>query len=323
VPRALITGIGGFAGRYLAEYLRTQNIECAGIAPSAIGHGFPPLPPSVRVHQADVRDRRTIRSILASEQPDYVFHLAAITHVAVSVAHPELAFDVNAAGTFNLLDGLRHARPAARVLVVSSGILYGSLDSAETGFTEESPLHATSPYATSKIVAEQLVRSFVEDFGLQVTIARPFNHTGPGQTTDFACPNFARSIAAAMAEGRPADLMTGALEPQRDLTDVRDVVRAYFLLARDGIPGRIYNVCSGNSVSMAEVIRTLAQLARIPVSTHTDPSKLRSREVMRLAGDCSRLRRELGWAPEYSLSTTLQDLLGYWVEQLHGGGQPV
>jgi GDP-4-dehydro-6-deoxy-D-mannose reductase len=316
VPRALITGICGFAGRYLANHLHAQNFDCAGIALSSAREGFPPLPPSVRIFQADVRDRAAIRRILATEAPDYVFHLAAVTHVAASLADPELAFDVNVNGTFNILEGLRQSRPSARVVLVSSGNLYGNLDSAETGFSEQSPVHATSPYATSKIVAEQLARSFVEDFGLLIVIARPFNHTGPGQSTDFACPSFARSIAAAIVEGRPASLTTGALQPERDLSDVRDVVRAYALLARSGVPGRVYNVCSGNSISMEQVIRTLAQLAQIPVATRIDPSRLREREVMRLVGDCSRLRRELGWTPEYPLARTLQDLLAFWVEQL-------
>jgi GDP-4-dehydro-6-deoxy-D-mannose reductase len=319
VPSALITGICGFAGRYLAETLHAQNIECAGINRTSTGHGFPPFPPLVRVHHADLRDRAAVKDILAGEAPNYVFHLAAVTHVALSLADPALAFDVNVNGTLNLLEGLRQTKPDARVLLVSSGNLYGTLDTTETAFTEESPLQATSPYATSKIMAEQLARSYVEDLGLQVVIARPFNHTGPGQTTDFACPNFARSIAAALVAGHPASLVTGALEPERDLSDVRDVVRAYFLLAQHGVPGRVYNVCSGNSISMAQVIRTLADLAHIPVSTRIDPAKLRKREVMRLVGDCSRLRQELGWAPEHSLASTLQDLLNYWVEELRNG----
>lgn len=321
MPRALITGISGFVGRYLAEYLRTQNFKCIGVAHAPPGHGFPALPPSVRIHQADVRDRAALNDILARETPDYVFHLAAVTHVAASQAHPDLAFDTNVGGTFNVLEGLRRTGSATRVLLVSSGNLYGTLESTQTGLTENCPVYATSPYSTSKIIAEQLARSYVQDFGLEVVIARPFNHTGPGQTTDFACPDFARSIAAAIVERRPAILTTGALEPERDICDVRDVVRAYFLLARDGVPGRIYNVCSGTTISMAQVIRILADLGHISVSTRTDPSRLRKREVMRLWGDCSRLRDEIGWIPEYPLSTTLKDLLDFWVDQLRRAGQ--
>jgi len=322
MPRALITGICGFAGRYLAQYLHARNIDCAGINRSSGGSGFPALPPAVRLSHVDIRDRAAVRGVLARETPDYVFHLAAVTHVAASLADPELAFDVNVNGTLNLLEGVRRTRPSARVLLVSSGNLYGTLDSAEAAFTEDSPVHATSPYASSKIVAEQLARSYVDDLGLQVVIARPFNHTGPGQSPDFACPSFARSMAAAMVEARPASLVTGALEPERDLSDVRDVVRAYFLLARDGVPGRVYNVCSGTSISMAHVIQTLAQLAGVAVSTRVDPARLRSREVLRLAGDCSRLRGELGWSPEYPLSTTLRDLLDYWADRQRSAAPP-
>lgn len=259
--------------------------------------------------------------VLEAEKPDLVFHLAAISHVPTSRVNPELVFDVNVTGTFNLLESLRQTGSRSRIVFVSTGNLYGEIDSGDTGFREEDPPRPMSPYAASKMIGEQIARSYVDDFGLAIVIARPFNHTGPGQPPSFACPEFARCIGAALIAGESnVELKTGRLEPQRDISDVRDVVRAYALLADRGVPGEIYNVCSGSMVSMSQVIETLADLARIRVTTQLDQSRLRAREIMRSGGNCSKIRDELKWSPDISLRDTLRALLDYWVEQSRDGG---
>ncbi len=323
MPRALITGISGFAGPYLAACLGAQNIECAGISREPTIASHPVSLRGLRIHDVDIRDREALRKVLSDEKPDWVFHLAAITHVASSRTKPDLVFDVNVAGTFNLLEGLRQVGHAARVVFVSSGNLYGNVDSGEEGFSEESPVRPGSPYATSKLMGEELVRSYVEDFGLAVTIARPFNHTGPGQPPSFVCPEFARAIAAGVARGeKHVEMKTGLLEPRRDISDVRDVVRAYALLAERGRPGEVYNVCSGSMVSMAEVVKMLAELAHVEVTTELDAAKVREREIMRSGGNCGKIRRELGWEPKIPLQDTLESLLDYWVREALPAGQP-
>jgi GDP-4-dehydro-6-deoxy-D-mannose reductase len=316
LPRALITGISGFAGPWLAEYLAAQNVECVGVSrePTIAAHPVPLR--GVRNHDVDIRDRGALRDVLHNEHPDWIFHLAAITHVPTSQTKPDLVFDVNVAGTFNLLESVRQMGRPARVVFISSGNLYGNVDSSEEGFTEESPLQPASPYATSKLMGEDLVRSYVEDFGLEIVVARPFNHTGPGQPPSFACPEFARAIAEGVARGlKHVTIKTGRLDPRRDISDVRDVVRAYATLAARGKPGGVYNVCSGSMVSMREVVDLLAEAAGVAVTTELDAARVREREIMRSGGSCAKIRRELGWEPQIPLQQTLRSLLDYWVEQ--------
>lgn len=315
MPAALITGISGFVGPYLAAHLRSRNIDCAGI-----GIGVPPVPhplslDGVRIYDVDIRNRTQLQALLADEHPDYVFHLAAISHIPTTLANPELAFEVNVDGTFNLFESLRRLARPVRVVFVSSGNLYGNVDSGDSGFSEESPVQSTSPYTATKLIGELLAKSYVGDFGLDVMIARPFNHTGPGQAPSFACPEFARAIAAGVVHARPVHMRTGSLEPKRDISDVRDVVRAYALLAERGRPGEIYNVCTGSMVSMAAVIQQLAAIGHVNVTTEPDPAKIRPREIDRLGGDCSKIRRELGWTPEFRLDDTLRVLFDYWMQQ--------
>ncbi len=322
MPRALITGISGFVGPYLAAHLHSLDIECVGLSRTATDPKHPVSLAGIRIHDIDLRDRATLRQALEAEQPDLVFHLAAISHVPTSRANPEVVFDVNVTGTFNLLEGLRQIGSRSRIVLVSTGNLYGEIDSGNEGFREDDPLQPMSPYATSKLIGEQIARSYVEDFGLAVVIARPFNHTGPGQPPSFACPEFARCIATALVAGESTvQLKTGRLEPLRDVSDVRDVVRAYALLADRGVSGEVYNVCSGSMVSMHEVIETLADLAQVQVTTQLDPLRMRAREIMRSGGNCSKIHRELRWSPEIPFRDTLQTLLDYWVDQSRNRGQ--
>ncbi len=315
MPRAFITGVSGFAGPYLAACLRHRGFDVAGLSSGAKKREHPISLQGVRVHKLDIRDRVGLRTVLDAEKPDFVFHLAALSHVPTSLDHPDATFDVNVTGTLNLLEAVRLINKIARVVFVSSGNVYGHVDSGETGFTEISPVCSTSPYACSKIMGEQLVRSYVEDFGLQIVIARPFNHTGAGQSASFAVSGFALQIAAGVLKGGPVHLQTGRLDPRRDISDVRDVVRAYALLGERGIPGQIYNVCSGTMRQMSEVVATLADLARIPVTAELDPSTIREREIMRSGGDFAKIRDELGWAPTIPFRTTAKELLEYWVER--------
>lgn len=309
MPRALITGITGFVGPWLAAQLQSRGFECAGIGRDSTEAGHPVSLGDVRLHRIDIRDRAAVRKALAAESPELIFHLAAISHVPTAAKHPELAFDVNAGGTFNLLESVRETGLRARIVFVSTGHLYGNIDSGEFGFSEDSPVHVATFYGTTKLAGEQLAQAYVRDYGLEIVIARPFNHTGPGQPPAFACPEFARAIAAGVVHRRPVHMKTGRLEPLRDLSDVRDVVRAYAMLAESGAPGEIYNVCSGSMISMAEVIRILADLGGVEVTTELDPAKTRAGEILRSGGNCAKIRRDLGWSPEIPLVTTLRDLL--------------
>lgn len=320
MPRALITGIGGFVGPYLAVHLRSLGIDCVGLSQGGSADGHPVGLGNVPVHNIDLRDRAILREFVLREKPGLVFHLAAMSHVPTSLADPETTFDTNVAGTFNLLEAVRRMSLPCRVLFVSTGNLYGDIDSPDEGFSESSAVRPGSPYASSKLMGEQLARSYYEDFAVEVVIARPFNHTGPGQAPSFACPEFARAIAAGIVSRTPVHLRTGPLEPLRDIGDVRDVVRAYALLAQRGKPGEVYNVCSGAMVPMADVVARLAEIARIPVTTELDPAKVRKREIMHSGGNPAKIRYDLGWVPAIPLERTLEDLLEYWIERLSHAG---
>jgi GDP-4-dehydro-6-deoxy-D-mannose reductase len=313
LKRALVTGISGFVGPYLAAYLQERHVACAGLSHGPLPSAHPVHPKDIHVYDVDIRDRKLVRSALEAERPDYVFHLAAITHIPSSRTNPELVFDVNVTGTFNLFESLRQLSCQARVVFVSSGSVYGNVDSGDSGFTEESPVHATSPYVSSKIIGEQLVHSYVGDFGLDIVIARPFNHTGPGQAPSFVASEFAKTIAEGKLKGGPVHMETGRLEPRRDLSDVRDVVRAYALLAEGGVSGEIYNVCSGSTISMGELLGILAELAGVTVSTHLDRSKIREREILRSGGNNSKIYGALGWKPQIPLVDTFRDVLDFWL----------
>ena len=312
---ALITGITGFAGRYLAAHLGAQDIRCVGMARGGSPIAHPISLDGIPVHDVDIRNRTAVREVLRVEQPDFVFHLAAVTHVPSTRANPELTFEVNVGGTFNLLESIRQLALPARVVLVSSGNLYGNIDSGEGGFTETDAVRATSPYASAKLMSEQLAHSYADDFGLPIVIARPFNHTGPGQPPSFVCAEFARAIGAAIVRGGPVHIRTGSLEPRRDFSDVRDIVRAYTMLAQNGNPGETYNVCSGSTVAIGEIVRILGEAGMVQVTTEIDSSRLRQREILRSGGNCTKIRHELGWIPEIPITKTLQDLLGFWVEQ--------
>ena len=316
MTRALIVGVTGFVGPYLAKQLRDQCVECIGLSREPTTLKNSELLNGVYIHNVDVRDRPAIRDLLRTEKPDWVFHLAAISHIPTSFAKPDLAFDVNVGGLFNVLEALRQLDNDPRLLFISSGSVYGQIDSGAGGFSEDSPVHAASPYATSKLVGEQLVRSYAENYGIKAVIARPFNHTGPGQDPSFACPAFALQVAEGMVGRRPVTMRTGLLEPLRDISDVRDVVDAYVRLIQHGRQGEVYNVCSGRMISMNQIISRLAELSGVQVSTELDPTRIRPREVMRSGGDCSRILREIGWSAAIPLDKTLHDLLEYWVRQL-------
>jgi GDP-4-dehydro-6-deoxy-D-mannose reductase len=314
MPRAIITGLKGFVGPYLAAELRSSGLEPVGIS---LAEAMPPHPISTeefRIHDVDIRNREAVQKIIAAEHPEFIFHLAAISHVPTSRANPALTYDVNVGGTLNVLEAVRLSEPRPRVLIVSTGNLYGDHDSGESGFSETSPVHTKSPYAASKLIGEQLARSYVEEYGMDVVIARPFNHTGPGQAPSFVSSEFSRAVAECMVQGKPLHIKTGALEPRRDFSDVRDVVRAYVLLAEKGRSGEIYNVSSGRLTAIGDVIQLLSQVAKREVTTERDPSRIRAREIMRLGGDSSKLRSELGWSPQIPFETTMRDLLNHWVE---------
>ena len=304
----LVTGASGFAGRHLIEHLqRSPNAgEVVGWSRSAAPGQ---LSSGVRWQQIDLTNRTQVCQALRDLQPCEVYHLAGEAQVDRSAARPAQTLEVNVLATHHLFDGLRRLGTRARVLVTGSGTIYAPSTTPipETG--------ATSPrgaYAFSKLAQEMLsIRAVAED-GVDVVVTRSFNHTGAGQSPSFAAPSFARQVARIERGLQSPVLAVGNLDSVRDLTDVRDVVRAYVALMATGIPGEIYNVASGVGHPIRALLDTLLASARVPIRVEIDPARVRPAETTALVGDRSKLQALTGWAPQISFEQMLKDLLDYW-----------
>ena len=302
----LVTGAGGFAGSHLLDLLAGEDVAIVawhrpGSAPRAAG-------PSVRWEAVDLLDRGAVREAIARTRPSTVYHCAAAAHVGKAWDSTESTFAVNVRGTHYLCDALRREELRVQFLIPSSAMIYRPSSDA---MTEDDPPMPPNPYGLSKLAQELLALRSIPD-GIDVRVARAFNHIGPRQDPFFAAPGFARRIAD-IERGRWApEISVGNLDAQRDLTDVRDTVRAYRLILERGVPGRPYNVCSGRAVTIRHLLDLLIARARCPVTVKIDPARYRPNDNPILLGDPSRLRDELGWTPEIPLERTVDDLLEYW-----------
>ena len=302
----LVTGASGFAGSHLLEHLLHSHECVAGWA----NNRPPAFDAAVRVQwqQVDILDRAQVRRAISELQPSVVFHCAGLPHVAESWANSGRALQVNALGTHHLLDAVREFSPHARVIVAGSALVYRQ---SEEALHEESPVGPHDPYGLSKL-AQEMVALQGET---PVVATRPFNHIGPRQQPSFATSSFAKQIAEIEAGRREPVMQVGNLDSRRDLTDVRDTVRAYAALAQRGTPGRIYNICSGTAHRVGDVLERLVALARVKVSVQQDPARMRPSDNPIVLGDPSRLRADTGWMPEIPIDRTLEDLLAWWRTQ--------
>ncbi len=293
----LVTGGAGFAGRHLVELLQAE-----GRTPKA--------PPS---SELDLRDAAAVRRSVAELQPAAVLHLAAFSSPRLSWERPDDAVLTNIQMTLNLLEAVRHEAPQAAVALVGSGQVYG--EPARLPVDESAPLAPANPYAVSKAATDMLGRQYADTHDLRVVRLRPFNHAGPGQSDEYVLSSLAKQVAQAEAGGEPEALLrTGDVSAARDFSDVRDVVRAY-VLALDAEPDA-YNVCSGRSASVAELIDALGREATVPIRHEVDPARLRAHDARDLRGSHQRLTDAVGWQPEIELADTVRDTLAWWRAQL-------
>ncbi|HET9692295.1 MAG TPA: GDP-mannose 4,6-dehydratase [Acidimicrobiales bacterium] len=292
--RLLVTGSSGFVGGWLLAHLAELGDEVVALD-----------------ERTDITDRAAIRDAVVAAAPDAVVHLAAQASVGSSWGDEGRTFSVNAGGTLNLLDAAAACTPMPRVLLISSAEVYGRVTPDQLPLPESAPMRPVSPYAVSKAAAELLGLQAWLGRGLEVVRARPFNHTGPGQRPDFVVPSLARQVAEAARSGAGA-LHVGNLSARRDLTDVRDVVRAYRLLVEHGAPGEAYNVCRGSAVGIDDVARRLLELAAVDVPVVVDPERVRPVDIPELRGDPAAIEAATGWRPEIPWDATLGDLLAAW-----------
>ncbi len=318
--RAFITGICGFAGSHLAEFLLEQGYEVAGIAlsPREVSR-WPARTEQTTIQVCDIRDAARLARIVMDLHPDEIYHLAAQSSVALSQEKPRATYEVNVGGTLNLLEAVRGLTPPPRLLVVGSAEEYGAVPPEQLPLREDSPLRPRGFYAWSKVAADLLAVQCAEEYGLPISRVRPFPHIGPRQSPQFACASFARQIALAEVGLHDPVIEVGDLTVRRDYTDVRDVVRAYGAVVTRGIAGEVYNICSERGPFLGEVVHTLLGLSSRPLSLREVPSRRRARDIPVLVGSAAKLRQDTGWRPMIPLEKSLEDLLAYWRGQIAVG----
>ena len=300
----LVTGAAGFAGSHLVEHLLENEARVA-----AWGHG--PIPSSLRSSDrilwtaVDVTDPAAVEAALGETRPSAVYHCAGIADVHSTWSDSATALRVNVLGTHNLLNALERVAIDAPVLITGSALVYKPSDAA---LSEDSPIGPASPYGVSKL-AQELVGLAARG---RVIVARPFNHAGPRQAPAYVTSSFARQIAEVEAGIRKPVLEVGNLEARRDITDVRDTVRAYALLMQKGQAGRPYNVCRGEAFRVGDLLDALVRQSQAAIEVRTDPARLRPNDMPVVLGDPSRLERDTGWKPRIPIEQTLRDLLDYW-----------
>ena len=312
--RLLITGITGFVGSHMAEYALAHGAEVFGSSRwRSRTENIEHLRSQIKLVECDLRDLASVRGLLETAEPTHVVHLAAQSFVGASWQTPAETLSTNIISQVNLLEGIRRFTIAPRVLVVGSSEEYGFVCPDELPIRETNPLRPLSPYAVSKVAQDMMGYQYFMSYGLPIIRTRAFNHEGPRRGDVFVTSNFAKQVAEIEAGMREPVMSVGDLTPRRDFSDVRDVVRGYWLLLERGEPGEVYNLCSGRSWAIQQVLEFLLEQSRVKrIAVETDPARLRPSDVMILEGDSSKIRKATGWEVEIPFERTLKDLLAYW-----------
>lgn len=347
--RVLITGITGMAGSHLAEYLLAEHPQVAVYGTFRWRSRMENLEPLRRAGKVDVVEGRftdgqslrgeekrgrvtllysdltdagSVEHLIAALQPERIFHLAAQSFVQESFDEPASTFHINVQSQINLLESIRRHDKQIRMHVAGSSEEYGLVHPDEVPMKETNPLRPLSPYAVSKVAQDKLAYQYFKSYGLHLVVTRGFNHTGPRRGAVFADSSFAKQIAEIEAGILPPVIRHGDLTTKRDLSDVRDIVRAYWLALEKAEPGEAYNVGSGKTHTIREMLDVLLSYAKVKIRTEEDPARLRPSDVPILWADPSKFRAATGWEPKIPFEQTLRDVLDYWRERVRAeGGQ--
>jgi GDP-4-dehydro-6-deoxy-D-mannose reductase len=305
----LVTGAAGFAGGHLLEYLSARGGRRSHLVAWARSAPPPGIADLARWDMIDLLDRDRVRTAMAALAPSHVYHCAGAAQVGDSWARPADTLSANVLATHYLFDAIRRAGLTCRVLVPGSAHVYAP---STVPIAEDAPLAPTSPYALSKVAQEQVSAQALAQDGIETILARVFNHSGARQSPSFVAASMARQIALIERGALEPVIKVGNLDAQRDLTDVRDTVRAYAMLMDRGTPGTVYNVATGVARPTRVVLDTLLARAHVPVRIEVDPGRLRPNDIPVLVGDATRLRETTGWIPQIPFEQMLEDLLEYW-----------
>ena len=299
--RALITGSQGFVGGYLRRELEESGYEVTGIDTH----------PGAGAIQADLLDGERLMEIMAEMKPDAVFHLAGQADVARSWREPRRTAESNIIAAIDLMEAVRREAPGAHVVIVGSSDQYGSLGAAGQSVGEDTLVRPQTPYGVTKLAQEQMAQVYARAYGMHICMTRSFNHGGAGQREGFLIPDFAAGVVR-VEKGLAEAVKVGNLSSRRDFTHVKDVARAYRLIAEKGHPGEIYNVGSGVTYSAREILDRLCAMANCPIQVETDPARMRPSDTPVICCDHSKLTEHTGWQPEIPMDEILADTLAYW-----------
>jgi GDP-4-dehydro-6-deoxy-D-mannose reductase len=302
LKRILITGISGFVGSCLAEYALAKNLHVSGfdMRPGA----------SAEYYQGDITDRSAVGHVLRKTKPDVIFHLAGM----IKSPEPDELYKANLLGTVALFDAIMESELHPIVVVASSSAVYGH-KSGEKPISERADIHPLTHYAVSKVAQEMAALRYFNSYQLPVMIMRMFNLLGPGQPADLAFSSFARQIA--MAEtGSDTEISTGNLDAQRDFVDVRDAVRAFVLTAEKGVPGQIYNVCSGRAVKIQTCLDEMISMSSQQIKVNVHAGRIQNNDVPIQIGNAEKIKQATGWSPQIPLKQSLSDLLNDWRQKI-------
>ena len=312
--KILITGITGMVGSHLAEYAlhNFPSVEVHGLVRwrSPLEH-IRPILPRIQLHQAELRDLHSLVKLLREVRPDWIFHLAAQSYVTTSFDLPADTLHTNVIGTTNLLDAVRLTGLDPRIHICSSSEVYGQVTAEEVPITENNPFRPASPYAVSKTGEDMIALQYFLSYKIKTLRTRMFTHTGPRRGSVFAESAFAKQIAEIEEGLRPNPMRVGNLNSVRTLADVRDAVRAYWLLMEKGTPGEVYNIGGEEVMTIGELLEKLKGFAKCPIEHVVDPALLRPSDVTLQIPNTEKFRQATGWKPQISANQTLLDLLNY------------
>lgn len=312
--KALITGISGFAGSHLADYLLSlDNFEVFGTIRwrsrlDNINH----LLDKIKLYECDIRDASAIKYVVSEVKPNYIFHLAAQSYVPFSWRAPSETLSTNVLGELNLFEAVRELKIDSSIHIAGSSEEYGLVYPDETPIKETNPLRPLSPYAVSKIAQDMLGYQYYKSYGIKIIRTRAFNHTGPRRGEVFVTSNFARQIIEIEKRKREPIIYVGNLEAVRDFLDVRDVVRGYYLALNKGEAGEVYNIASSKGIKIKELLDLMIKMVHLNLKIIQEPSRMRPSDVQLLIGSNEKFKKATGWQPEIPFEKTIQDLLDYW-----------
>lgn len=318
--KVLITGITGFAGSHLIDYLleEQKDVQIFGMVRwrSKTDNIEHILEGGIKLSECDIRDAYSVRKVVEDIKPDRIFHLAAQSFVPTSWRAPAETLTTNIIGQLNIFEAMRQIGINPPIQIACSSEEYGYVKEDEVPIKETNPLRPLSPYAVSKVGQDLLGYQYFMSYGLHVVRTRGFNHTGPRRGSVFVCSDFAKQIAKIEKGKQKPVIHVGNLEAKRDFTDVRDMVRGYWLALDKGKAGEAYNICSGKAYSIKEVLDILLDMAKVKVEIKEDPQRMRPSDVPVLLGDNSKFVKQTGWKPRIKFEDSLKDLLDYWRQRL-------